>query len=121
MSELEKTVAEILIKATNAAEAAGKFATEQLPDIAQQYILYVSIYSWSLVAVGVFVAVFPTIAVWRISPKEDPDYRLLVSFITGIASGFVGGLIVFVNIGNAILATFAPKILLIKFAATLIK
>lgn len=37
MSELNKAVADLVVKATQAAEAAGKFAVEQLPDVAHQY------------------------------------------------------------------------------------
>ncbi|MGL5117570.1 MAG: hypothetical protein ACRC7C_19835 [Beijerinckiaceae bacterium] len=133
MSELEKTVSEILIKATNAAEAAGAFALQQLPDIAQQYVRYTAIQSAITATACVLILVaaafalrwqFKWISAWqRSGPYEDNERSYSL-----IPSGFlllIGGPVVLIILANSlktfVLATVAPKILLIQWAAELVK
>lgn len=132
MSELEKTVADILVKATNAAEAAGKFAMEQLPDIAQQYVMYVAIWNslvTSFVVVSFVVAGFLIrwqlrwIGEWNSANQYAENERYYSLIPTGIVS-FIGVLVLgtafFSAANKAVLAFFAPKVLLIQWAATLV-
>lgn len=115
MSELQKAVADILVKATQAAEAAGKFAVEQLPDVAQQYVLFVAIYSWMWVILSVIIFTFPFI-LYKVFKVDGEN-----AVFAGMFSTFISGMMFFLNIKNALLATFAPKVLLIQWAADLVK
>ena len=124
VSILEKAVAELLTKAISAAEAAGKFAVDQLPDIAQQFVLYVGIISsvWTVVGLLFFVSplfLFHCFKKWN---RGEVDENVVVPtvFIGGVLS-IVGMVCIMSNFGKMILAFFAPKILLIQFAAELLK
>lgn len=133
MSELEKTVADILVKASNAAESAGKFAMEQLPDIAQQYVMFKG--GWALLESAMILATFIALFFfWRWvfyaikktdALNSDFDVPVMFGCFLGGAATLIWVLVAVVSIFNnaqtAFLAFFAPKILLIQWAATLVK
>ena len=121
MSELNKAVADILVKATQAAEAAGKFAMEQLPDVAQQYVTYVALYSWIMVIIGLLAAMVPPAVLWKLLKDEHPGDRMGATVMVGTLTGFIGTLFVLFNLKEAVMATVAPKALLIQWAASLVK
>lgn len=126
---LEQAVANILNKALQAAETAGEFVVEQLPDVARQYVLYMGV--WHTVKAALFFALLATaIVLYRKGVKWDmsqPDsnergaFTALVGFFGGIGclavlfTGFIP------SVHVAIMAFIAPKVLLIKWAAVLIK
>lgn len=114
MNELQKAVADLILKATQAAEAAGKFAVEQLPDVAQQYVLYVAVTSWLWVVVGLLIMTIP-VWVWKFTKEIE------FAIPSAIFSTLIGGMVVAANLSTAIMATVAPKVLLIKWAAELVK
>lgn len=125
MSELEKTVADILVKATNAAEAAGKFAMEQLPDVAQQYVMYRGIMASAILVVAFLLIIFAAYAArttYRkvVADEWSPEMSIPVGVlgIFAVLFAFIEG---FRALETAVLAFFAPKILLIQWAATLVK
>lgn len=124
MSELEKTVAEILVKATSAAEAAGKFAVEQLPDIAQQYVTYIAILNGFWLVFGLVLLVgTPMFVRWLCKDGDgfgspSPSQGFVIGLF---CAAFPSFLILAINLKDFILAVFAPKILLIQWAATLVK
>lgn len=121
MNELQKAVADLILKATQAAEAAGKFAVEQLPDVAQQYVLYVAVTSWLWVAVGLAIMSAP-IWMWRATKSfRHSDDRWAATIGSGFIGALIGGLFISSNLSTAIMATVAPKVLLIKWAAELVK
>ena len=128
MSELEKTVADILVKASNAAESAGKFAMEQLPDIAQQYVLFQGLWSAALcLFCAAYIAAFffsvKPVSKWAAAGGylSDRDMGYFFYWMFGITSVAISALVFLDSIKTAILAFFAPKILLIQWAATLVK
>jgi hypothetical protein len=124
MSELNKAVADLLTKATQAAETAGQFALEQLPDIARQYVLYVGISStfWVFVSVCVF---FSPLLVYKIcyhwNNKRLDENVFGPSALALLFSQMVFWLMMPNHLEKALLAFFAPKILLIQWAAELVK
>lgn len=133
MSILEQAVAELIIKATSAAEAAGKFAIEQLPDIAQQYVLYIGVSS-TIKALLCLPLVFlflwgvkkqsEWVSKWKPTFSYDSNDRGLTFIATSLLAVFGGiPLTMFFlrNIDNAMLAFLAPKILLIQWATILVK
>lgn len=133
MNELAKVVADLVLKATQAAEAAGRFAMEQLPDIARQYVLFVGIWN-SLVMLGCIVSVgisvwltkkqFDWIGRWKRSSSHDMNERAVTLFLSVLAWPCLLMTLypVFSTASRqAVLAFFAPKILLIEWAASLVK
>lgn len=124
MSELQKAVADILVKATSAAEAAGKFASEQLPDVAQQYVMYIAVYNGVLVSFGL-VIIFgcPILAGWtfRNGDGYSGPTKAQGALIGGLFGVAFGGAFIAASMKSLILAVFAPKILLIQLAAQLVK
>lgn len=124
MSVLESVVADLIIKATSAAEAAGKFAMEQLPDIAQQYVTYIAIYSGVCLLLGLIILIGCPFIGWRMTKDSDgysapPDWFGLI--MGGVIGTVIGGIIIAANLSKFILAVWAPKILLIQWAAELVK
>lgn len=124
MNELEKAVAELITKAASAAEAAGKFAVEQLPEVAQQYVLYkgVSGALWVvllLVAVLAFCAHFPKVAAF--SKRERNEAPIVLYSIFGGVGAILALVIAAHHLETALLAFLAPKVLLLQWAASLVK
>lgn len=123
MSELQKAVADLIIKATQAAEAAGKFAVEQLPDVAQQYVLYIGIISSISVIASLGLILIPFWAykwAFKHSGGSFGDAIFSASLIA-IPCWVIGGICLVNSFDKAVLAFFAPKILLIQWTADLIK
>lgn len=133
MSILEAAVADMLIKATQAAEAAGKFAVEQLPDIAQQYVLYVGVTNTikALLCIGLVILICYAIkqqvkwvSGWSQRFTYETNERGMSYIITACVVLF-GGIPLtgyfFHFVDRAVLAFLAPKILLIQWAAELVK
>lgn len=121
--QLKQAVADLVIRATQAAEAAGKFAAEQLPDVAQQYVMYVSITSWLWVTVGLLLIFAPPVFAWRFAAKQGGDAGdcLFTAGMVSAITGTLGVIAVASNLSTAVMATFAPKVLLIKWAAELVR
>lgn len=116
MSELQKAVADMLVKATQAAEAAGKFAIEQLPDVAHQYVMYIGIVHTLWVVFGFFLL---GLVVWCI--KQGRKYDEDGYFIVAVFGTVAGVMCIGFSISTAIMAFVAPKVLLIQWAAELVK
>lgn len=133
MNELAKVVADLVLKATQAAEAAGRFAVEQLPDIARQYVLFVGIWNTltvlSLLGVtGVMVYLtkkqFDWIGRWVRENSYSMNERADTLFFSAIVWGVYilwAHQIFAVAARLMVLAFFAPKILLLEWAASLVK
>jgi hypothetical protein len=131
-NELENAVAQFILKTTQAAEAAGKFAVEQLPDVAQQYVLYRG--GWALLENAFILLSLIVLVAWVCKVykelkelKEEEDISegqgfLLFLGTAAILAWFGFGLFKIVaNAKIAFLAFYAPKILLIQWAASLVK
>lgn len=125
--ELSSKLVEILTSIQAATSKASDFAMEQLPDIAQSYILYGRISS-SIYALC--FAVFFGVLIYKIqsicrTPKLDKygDW----SVVSGLQATLCacGAVIVFValliNIDISLMAWFAPKVWLLREIAGLLK
>lgn len=124
MNELEKAVADLVTKATSAAETAGRFAVEQLPDIAQQYVLYKGISSliWALAFIPVIVGCFVIgrrVHEW--CADEGDMFPLAIYMIPGSFVVLGSAALSLKNLQDALLAFIAPKVLLLQWAASLVK
>lgn len=127
--ELNSKMVEILTSIQTAAGKASDFALEQLPDIAQSYVLYGRV--TSTIEFVVFLGISCFLA-WRlgfnirnaIPDKELPNFRsdgqIYAMILQGV--GLVVCLPLTVSVMNsAALVWFAPKVWLLKELAGLIK
>ena len=121
-------VDEILTSMQNAVGKAGDFAMEQLPDIAQNYVIYGRISSIVILLAHIlFIFGFAFITRWLIKNPwkgEFGDERGLSNSISIFLSVVLVIILIFtaVNQINAILLVWlAPKVWLLKEIAYLIK
>lgn len=114
--ELQGKLVEILSSIQAATGKASDFAMEQLPDIAQSYVVYGRVY---MTAIIVFAVVFALFLCWMGSrfSKESGGMSWLAS---GFAS-VVPFVILLTTISDMFLVWFAPKVWLLKELAQLVK
>ncbi len=120
--QLQGKLVEILSAIQAGARAAGDFAMEQLPDIAQQYVLYGRVVSTAYVVMFALLAICcVATVVMHARGKEDLLDCEPAIVIFGPIGGALSAAIAFVNFGPAMLVWFAPKVWLLKELAGLIK
>ena len=135
--QLQSKPVEILAGIQSATKAAGDFALEKLPDIAQQYVAYGRAINTAAVILGVLLLATSVAMVrngFRNNQKRA-DAGLEYSFqhkpglpgsqegfiVSGFACGVLGGLFVLFNSAPAAMVWFAPKVWLLKEIASLLK
>ncbi len=114
--ELLKRADSILDAVGKAASKAGEFASEQLPDIAMQYIAFGRTYETSMLALGVAgiaVTIWGTV---KMCKNELAELSPIMVFPLGIFTTLAG-----THIKSTILVWAAPKIYLITSIAALLK
>ena len=123
--ELNTKLVEILTSIQTAAGKASDFALEQLPDIAQSYVLYGRVFS--LVTVLLCLAVLRAL-VWlfrvtyRAISDGDVDEVVWVPIgIGGVVVGVIAVLLFLEGLQSTFLVWFAPKVWLLKELASLVK
>lgn len=137
--QLQGKLVEILSGIQTATKAAGDFAMEQLPDIAQSYVMYGRVlYSIAIVFGAICLVAGVTLLVLshrssgaRINaglkwvsdnkpgvPSSDAVFAL---GLAGTAVGALGFAVAAANVSSALLVWFAPKVWLLKELAGLIK
>lgn len=129
--ELNSKLVEILTSIQTAAGKASDFALEQLPDIAQSYVMYGRAVSLAhaavLLLIGGVLLKYSHWAYknpWNTSGYSFEQGRLRgdSNYIAMIAPAIVGGLFVITALLSFdYLVWFAPKVWLLKELATLIK
>jgi len=139
--ELQTKLVEILGSIQTAAGKAGDFAMVQLPDIAQQYVVYGRAYTLVLMlgAMAIFCLGFYCVhltkrkvaaadAKYAEAMKQPNSYVSRSHFFEWSDVGpfpfipFVVGVTVFgINLSQTLLVWFAPKVWLLKEIADLIK
>lgn len=137
--QLQSKLVEILAGIQSATKAAGDFALEQLPDIAQQYVVYgrVSLTVYLLLGVSMLTAavLFMRAGARMAKARNDAGLRyasesragvpseaeIVFSFVGFGISGLFGLAFFFANFGACVLVWFAPKVWLLKEIASLIK
>jgi len=127
--QLQSKLVEILAGIQSATKAAGDFALEQLPDIAQQYVAYGRMSATAhLIVFSVLVAaaLYVFLAKGLLNKTEKNEYghwkdgRMAASLGGGFISFLLGG-IALTQVNNFLLVWFAPKVWLLKEIASLIK
>ena len=127
--ELQGKLVEILTSIQTATGKASDFAMEQLPDIAQSYIVYGRASSVVSVVIGVllFVAIWRYVA-WAFrfckECEKYSDTPILIGVggvIAGVIAGAAGLVLTVTGIQSGLLVWFAPKVWLLKEIAGLLK
>ena len=107
---------EILTAMQEAAKAGGDFAMSQLPDIAQQYVLYGRVSSTLFIAISlVVIALSVWLGIKYFKATEG------ISIIPAAIAIILAGIAFVVNASNFVMVWFAPKVWLIKEIAGLLK
>lgn len=126
--QLQSKLAEILTAIQNAAKPAGDFALEQLPDIAQQYLLYGRVSSLIALALFLGMAVGAAYAAQAFMRRAIEAPRLSgvelaygIGCVTAAAASVLTAIIFVSSISGALLVWFAPKVWLLKELASLLK
>ena len=116
--ELQSKLVEILTSIQAATGKAADFAMDQLPDIAQSYVVYgrVSATFWAALAFASLAAIF-------CKRKALDDALNNGDFwpVPTIFGAAVAGLIFITSLQSAFLAWLAPKVWLLKELAQLVK
>ena len=114
--ELQEKLVEILTSIQNATGKAADFAVAELPDVAQQYLIFGRIYESFFMAA--FVILFVVCAFLSIKVYKDFDKELVIAPV--IFSAFFLFLSLS-QIKETLLVWVAPKVWLITELAKLIK
>jgi len=119
--ELESKLVEIISSISDSVGQVKDFAVEQLPDIAQQYILFGM--AWEAIAF-IFLCLFLTFSIklliWGFKNKETHDAGIFAIQFGGFTS-FLFLLLCVVQIKQVLLVFLAPKLYLIQGLANLVK
>jgi hypothetical protein len=119
---LETKLVEILGAISDGVAQAKDFAVEQLPDIAQQYILLGR--AWETIAFSISVAavvglVYGTVKIAKSQNIDDSEQWVMALMVGGAA--FLSLLIAIDRLKDFLLVWFAPKLYLIQGLAQLVK
>lgn len=121
--QLQSKLVEILSSIQNATKAGADFALEQLPDIAQQYVVYgrasMSVRLALLAALSA-LASYAVIRMWRYVSRDENDHMQPLLLFPVAGALLIFG-VTFEHIAPTLLVWVAPKVWLIKELATLIK
>jgi hypothetical protein len=119
---LETKLVEILGAISDGVAQAKDFAVEQLPDIAQQYILFGRAWETIALSISVMVLVGLIYGVVKIAKNQSMyvDARWMLAILTAGAA-FLSLLITIDKLKDFLLVWFAPKLYLIQGLAQLVK
>lgn len=119
---LSEKAVEILTQIQGAVVSGAKLGTEQLPDIAQQFVQYTIVSSIMSIIIGfALLGVTKYLINLTIAWAKDDDEGCLVSGSAAIATAVFGAGNIFFNIQPLIMALAAPKVLVIKELLSVIK
>jgi hypothetical protein len=125
--ELESKLVEVISSISDSVGQVKDFTVEQLPDVAQQYILFGMI--WETIALAIFLilsACSIKIVIWGIKKNRtaldyyDGDYGF-AAIISGGVGSIVFSVLLVAQIQQVLLVFLAPKLYLIQGLANLVK
>jgi len=119
--QLQSKLVEILSGIQSATKAAGDFAMEQLPDIAQSYLLYGRISLLLYVLLGVALFGVACLALRAATRHDADEWTQVIGGVGSVFSAAFGLGLIGVNLSGALLVWMAPKVWLLKELANLIK
>ncbi len=114
--ELQGKLVEILSSIQAATGKASDFAMEQLPDIAQSYVVYGRVYATACIAFGALSFIAMLWAGNRFSRSSEGG-----SWIAAAFGSMVPLMIFLTTFSEMLMVWFAPKVWLLKELAQLVK
>ena len=126
--ELQNKLAEVLGGIAEGVTQAKDFAVEQLPDVAQQYIMFGMV--WETAAFAMLVAAtvvcgWMVLRGWRLTSDKEASYsdqdRGQMLMIFGSIPGVFTVVASIVQLKAVLLVWFAPKLYLLQGIAGLVK
>ena len=126
--QLQSKLAEVIGAILNGVRTAGDFAMQQLPEIAQQYVLYgraylTFVFAALVAAAGVCAFIALRYGFFGRQPDQCgmwADSRLIACVVGGIGAGLFGGVALLTS-SSLFLVWFAPKVWLLKELAGFMK
>jgi hypothetical protein len=126
--ELQSKLAEVLGGIADGVSQAKDFAVEQLPDVAQQYIMFGMVWETAALVVSVIVfALSVWLTAWAVKKMMDDgtsyqqEYAAIVGGVMGGFGVFVFGITSIAQLHPFLLVWFAPKLYLLQGIAGLLK
>ena len=120
--QLQNQLAEIIAAIHRTAAAGADFALSQLPDIAQQYVIYGRVSATAHLLIGVAVVALSVWmfrkAAWANGEGYDTD---VIWGMGGVLTLLFGVPFALIAMNGAFLVWFAPKVWLLKELAGLLK
>jgi hypothetical protein len=122
LDTLNLALTQVILKATEGVEQGINFLGEQIPDVAQQVLVYnlSSALLWLFLGVALLVATNKTASWWR-SCWEDTEDKLFATVICFTVGGIPSVVIIVCNMQVALKIWLAPKLYLLEYAASLVK
>lgn len=103
---------------------ASDFASEQIPDIAIQYVAFGRAYSTAVMVLCIVYLIAWTVSMYKLIKSENNDSIIPVAILVAIfggAASIATVIMLFVNMKSFFLVWFAPKIWLITEIVKLVK
>lgn len=126
--ELQNKLAEVLGGIAEGVTQAKDFAVEQLPDVAQQYIMFGMV--WETAAFAMLVAAtwlftWMFLRGWKLANDDESSYRDAdrgqMMMIFGSIAGVTTAIFCLAQLKAVLLVWFAPKLYLLQGIAGLVK
>lgn len=126
--ELQLKLVEVLDGISQGVTQAKDFAVDQLPDVAQQYIMFGMVWETAafvmlVAATGLFTWMF--LRGWRLTSDKESSYsehdRGKMLMIFGSIPGFTIAIFSIAQLKAVLLVWFAPKLYLLQGIASLVK
>ena len=120
--ELQSKLVEVLTGISEGVSQAKDFAIEQLPDVAQQYIMFGMVWETTLLVIYAVLITLIAFGLWKMWRSDTCHYGAVDFAIFFGGGSLVGLLIAFVNqLKPVLLVWFAPKLYLLQGIAGLVK
>jgi hypothetical protein len=120
--ELQSKLVEVLTGISEGVAQAKDFAIEQLPDVAQQYIMFGMVWETTLLVIYAVLITLIAFGLWKLWRSDAADVET-VAFITIFGGGTLVLLLIalVMQLKPFLLVWFAPKLYLLQGIAGLVK
>jgi hypothetical protein len=120
--ELQSKLVEVLTGISEGVSQAKDFAIEQLPDVAQQYIMFGMVWETSLLALYVTFMALIAFGLWKLWRSDTVEFEAQAGLIVfGIFSEIALIFAFIFQLKPVLLVWFAPKLYLLQGIAGLVK
>jgi len=120
--ELQSKLVEVLTGISEGVAQAKDFAIEQLPDVAQQYIMFGMVWETSLLVIFAVLITLIAFGMWKIWVSDNLEFEAGAGLIVFGAFSEIALLFAFIfQLKPVLLVWFAPKLYLLQGIAGLVK